>query len=516
MNRSQSSFALTSVGLISLAALSTSASALPPWWNATTQKGYQTNIADYFQHQKWGTAGAADPGAEATWEFLGGSAGGWCYMTSIVNGLFKFKRDGYNVLPAGYDGANWVTTINSTIKSWATNMIVNGRRVDQLLPITLGFKSVRRNGLGRLIYDSWSGERAYPAGTTFFDAASRDFKEDDIVLLRFDSNPPRTADTWWNFHMVTLAGMEMGANPRMYFADPDVNGGNNDALSVFSLSVRPIPGVTAQRFAAAAAVPVPAAGAAGALPANWDRYYNRGSVVNDKLIGDSVPDFRYDGMPITGLRVIEPQCIFLDPPVPAPGLPGRTIERAVCSAGRYGSTDDFFIFPNAPVQAGSVTLDGPVFGTGRWLALSYPASVTNPFIDPWGNVWYDGAIRVMKLSGGSNITGSAAINGVSFTVLGSCTAFDVFYKSADPSDLGTWRVQAFGSNFQEPAVQTQGSSGLNCAADFNQDGGVDGQDVTAFFDAWEGGDSAADVNADGGVDGQDVSVFFAQWQSGGC
>lgn len=52
-------------------------------------------------------------------------------------------------------------------------------------------------------------------------------------------------------------------------------------------------------------------------------------------------------------------------------------------------------------------------------------------------------------------------------------------------------------------------------ADFNQDGGVDGADVEAFFVAWEGGDPVADVNQDGGVDGADVETFFAAW-SGGC
>ncbi|MCX5691710.1 MAG: M36 family metallopeptidase [Planctomycetota bacterium] len=55
-----------------------------------------------------------------------------------------------------------------------------------------------------------------------------------------------------------------------------------------------------------------------------------------------------------------------------------------------------------------------------------------------------------------------------------------------------------------------------CAADFNQDGGVDQADVDAFFAAWENGQAAADVNADGGVDGDDVSAFFSVWENGGC
>lgn len=55
-----------------------------------------------------------------------------------------------------------------------------------------------------------------------------------------------------------------------------------------------------------------------------------------------------------------------------------------------------------------------------------------------------------------------------------------------------------------------------CIADFNQDGGVDGQDVAAFIQTWETGDTAADVNRDGGVDGLDVATFFVRWETGGC
>ncbi|MCX5691344.1 MAG: hypothetical protein NTV94_16405 [Planctomycetota bacterium] len=55
-----------------------------------------------------------------------------------------------------------------------------------------------------------------------------------------------------------------------------------------------------------------------------------------------------------------------------------------------------------------------------------------------------------------------------------------------------------------------------CPADFNLDGGVDGSDVSAFFESWEAGDSLADVNRDGGVDGSDIDTFFAAWEAGGC
>ena len=56
----------------------------------------------------------------------------------------------------------------------------------------------------------------------------------------------------------------------------------------------------------------------------------------------------------------------------------------------------------------------------------------------------------------------------------------------------------------------------SCPADFNEDGGVDGADVEAFYLAWQEGDVFGDVNQDGGVDGADVEFFFLVWEAGGC
>lgn len=55
-----------------------------------------------------------------------------------------------------------------------------------------------------------------------------------------------------------------------------------------------------------------------------------------------------------------------------------------------------------------------------------------------------------------------------------------------------------------------------CISDFNRDGGIDGADLEAFFDAWEDGGSRADVNQDGGIDGADVGVFFTAWERSSC
>ncbi len=55
---------------------------------------------------------------------------------------------------------------------------------------------------------------------------------------------------------------------------------------------------------------------------------------------------------------------------------------------------------------------------------------------------------------------------------------------------------------------------VGCPADFNQDGGVDGADVEAFFEEWSAGNPRGDFNQDGGVDGTDVETFFERWSSG--
>jgi hypothetical protein len=55
---------------------------------------------------------------------------------------------------------------------------------------------------------------------------------------------------------------------------------------------------------------------------------------------------------------------------------------------------------------------------------------------------------------------------------------------------------------------------VGCPADINEDGGVDADDVIAFFAFWDAPDPRADFNNDGGVDGDDIIAFFARWDRG--
>lgn len=55
-----------------------------------------------------------------------------------------------------------------------------------------------------------------------------------------------------------------------------------------------------------------------------------------------------------------------------------------------------------------------------------------------------------------------------------------------------------------------------CAADYDQDGGVTGADIAAFFTDFESGAECADVDQDGGVTGGDIGAFFQVFEAGGC
>ncbi|MFZ4575160.1 MAG: GC-type dockerin domain-anchored protein [Phycisphaerales bacterium] len=64
------------------------------------------------------------------------------------------------------------------------------------------------------------------------------------------------------------------------------------------------------------------------------------------------------------------------------------------------------------------------------------------------------------------------------------------------------------------SVTTEVVSLVVCRADVDCNDGVDGDDVIAFFAAWDSGEPDADFTGDGGVDGDDVIAFFGAWDSG--
>lgn len=67
-----------------------------------------------------------------------------------------------------------------------------------------------------------------------------------------------------------------------------------------------------------------------------------------------------------------------------------------------------------------------------------------------------------------------------------------------------------GSNCGSCAWQADG-----CFADYNNDGGIDGDDVIVFFGDWDQNQICADCDGSEGVDGDDVILFFSAWDGAG-
>ena len=87
-----------------------------------------------------------------------------------------------------------------------------------------------------------------------------------------------------------------------------------------------------------------------------------------------------------------------------------------------------------------------------------------------------------------------------------------------PGALGSLAVTSSPPLAIGSLVARTGPSGvrlLHNVADFNGDGGVDADDVIAFFAVWDSGLSLGDITGDGGVDSDDVILFFQLWDSGG-
>ena len=105
-------------------------------------------------------------------------------------------------------------------------------------------------------------------------------------------------------------------------------------------------------------------------------------------------------------------------------------------------------------------------------------------------------------------------SGVYYMAVGMCCLSTVDERWHARSSSGSTLTPNFSLYFE--GIEQCGSGCSDCAADYNQDGGVDGGDVEAFFIDWENAEGCSDVNQDGGVDGSDVEFFFLVWEQGGC
>lgn len=92
---------------------------------------------------------------------------------------------------------------------------------------------------------------------------------------------------------------------------------------------------------------------------------------------------------------------------------------------------------------------------------------------------------------------------------------------SDP-EPGVWTVRIEGAGVNVPGQgfglaitgRVHESQWSDCIADFDEDGGVTGADIAAFFACFEQGLPPADVDRNGGIDGSDIAEFFARYEAG--
>ncbi len=178
-----------------------------------------------------------------------------------------------------------------------------------------------------------------------------------------------------------------------------------------------------------------------------------------------------------------------------------------------------FPLDNCFVASDSVTVAGTVMSGELWYSYSPSCNGSALFSTCGSNTEFDTVLQVFGTSSCRLLTGS--VLGVSDDSV--CGIFGRQSNLTLPVQTGhTYLVRVGGYPTPGGSFVSRGHGQLTidlstaCPADFNQDGGVDGADVNAFYQAWENGDSLADVNCDGGVDGSDITVFFAAWENGGC
>jgi hypothetical protein len=142
-------------------------------------------------------------------------------------------------------------------------------------------------------------------------------------------------------------------------------------------------------------------------------------------------------------------------------------------------------------------------GQGRDVTVTAAAAPGYDFAGPLSYQWLRNGVPVIDGPRGDSPTDD---------VVSGARTPTLRISELPRSDSGSYQLQIGNScGFVTSAAVT-----LQCSADYNEDGGVDGADVGAFFVDWGAGLSDADINADGGIDGADVEIFFIIWSAGSC
>lgn len=164
--------------------------------------------------------------------------------------------------------------------------------------------------------------------------------------------------------------------------------------------------------------------------------------------------------------------------------------------------------------------DGINRATAKWNGTTWTAVGQALTGRTWSLVPFDDGTGTRIYAGGTQaaVGYHYRLEGNTWTAVGGGTSAQVVKLLVDGNrmHMGGSFVSAGGQPANRIVSRTSCLVVCGCAADFNDDGGVDGGDVSAFFEAWEAASGCSDVNEDGGVDGGDVSAFFSRWEAGGC
>lgn len=450
---------------------------------------YEPNIPDFYQHQRWGAND--DP----AWEFQGGSFGGWCYQTAVVDGFYywKTKDPTFNSILSNdiTDPTKSLGAANAAIKGLATGgqsiqayLKAQGIGSDAGVGKGLSVTNFRWGPYGngynaatgtynagplasKIYYLSAAapgGVASLPATTTFLDLYQKQINKglQDTLILRTENPATVSANLWWqgvpdknngSFHAVAGAGYS-AATSSIIFADPDTNkgsaaanGGINTAATVGG--VRDDPAVDARKFKAGDPIPVPnPAPANGTNPNTLTSLYKTVSLGADgRTVQNVAANDPYQNVSIVQINTLAKNGAALVMAGPGAGsmvaahLPGDTGPvggsatpglTVDLGSGSDASVSSFWIFPNAPIDTSAT----PYFDKSGWdYAFLSPGGS-----DIFGNQRPDGGVEITDVSGSAISPSDLAA--LSFSTDGTPTGFDVFFQNAsDPTD---YDVQVYG------------------------------------------------------------------------
>ncbi|MCW5775503.1 MAG: hypothetical protein KIS87_03530 [Phycisphaeraceae bacterium] len=490
---------------------------------------FRGSFPDFYQHQRWGDATDGDAMQKATWQFPGGRFGGWCFQTSMMNAFYaryaKDKAGKYKgLMPAAIDGAAWLPTVNDEIEVF--DAAYGAKQIDEILKDRIGAPDhLKKNGLVNIdathgaingvpaiIY--LSSQASTPMRAPYFtdsmvDAAVKEMGargHEVVMIVEPKGGVAYPKSLWWaqgtkvgNYHALAVVGYDLGdaANPRLWFADPDCNRGNNDADAIFDPKKRkPDAGFKAKRYLGTDPFPIPA-DPKDRIQYNWYRFDpNDGRT----MLSNAGADNRYDKIQIRELKMVQTAQAY-NKAGPVPSL----MNQWAITAGDDVAVDEFWVFPNAPLN-----LDAePTFGVNGvpWdfnpvddlLELGEP--------DPWGNVRDFGGFRFRMPDGEAPLL---PIDGewgdLVFWTTSDMTGLDIFFK-----DFGTdeWTFQVYGKTYEILPDQSG-----PCAADCNGDGVLNTLDFLCFLSLFAAGDPEADCNGDTVVNTLDFLCFLNLYSLG--